>query len=438
MRFQWLLVVAAGVAAALAYPIPQNHIILLPLILAAMSASALIALPTPVQRWLGTPLRVLRRSPALYWFALLIYIGCTLGWWTARFQPTYGRALTAIEYSYLLLIVWGFCYIAFYDLNAAEGMRDRLGRSPFAGVLVTLTTILALFIGFETYMRLFYITTDGYGFTAMNYHWYQNFYQRQANSLDFRDYDPNPDAQTRIAVVGDSFAVGHGINNIDRTFPQLLEQRLGPGYDVNLVAQSGIDSNVMRSYVENYPYKPNVVIYSYYLNDIDYLMTDPEINPDSNFEFPSNKTMSWVVLNFFVPNYLYYNLLQFTSPERTGNHALDLVEAHTTPKLWEPHAEVLGEFVTWSRSKDIEMVVLLWPHIGAVDLSQPAIEQLTTFFEARGVPVVDMSSLLEGQSIARMTVNRFDAHPSVAANRLAADALYDVLTSTELLVGRDS
>ena len=80
----------------------------------------------------------------------------------------------------------------------------------------------------ETYLRIFYITTDGYGFTAMNYWWYKDYGWAHLNSLGYRDYEPTPDDPahplTRIGVIGDSFVMGHGINNIDDTFPQLLER----------------------------------------------------------------------------------------------------------------------------------------------------------------------------------------------------------------------
>jgi hypothetical protein len=53
------------------------------------------------------------------------------------------------------------------------------------------------------------------------------------------------------------------------------------------------------------------------------------------------------------------------------------------------------------------------------------------FFASQGVQVVDMTDVLRGRSIGEITVNRFDAHPSVAAHRLAADALYNAILNGE-------
>lgn len=386
------------------------------------------------RRRLAVPVRWLRRRPILYWLVLLLVLAGGLGAWVVGYQPTNGRPLEAVEYFLLLALAWLLVYLLFYDLHTAQlrEMGAKLGRSRLAGVMVMLTTVVTIFIGAETYMRLFYITTDGYGFTAMNYHWYKNFYWGHYNSLGYRDHEPQPAdaAVTRVAVLGDSFAMGHGINNLDDTFAQLLERKLGPGYDVNVVAQSGWDSDIELYELENYPLRPDVLILSYYLNDIDYLLQAPELNPDSRFTFPDNPALSWFILNFFVPNYLYYNLLQFTSPERTSNHLQDLVDAHLNETFWEQQAQRLYEFVDWSRRSDVQLIVLLWPHLTAVAESQPATQRVRAFFEDAGIAVVDMSEALAGSDSRQLVVNRFDAHPGIEAHRLAAEALYPLVAGS--------
>jgi hypothetical protein len=279
-------------------------------------------------------------------------------------------------------------------------------------------------------LRLFYITTDSYGFTAMNYHWYANFYWGKYNSLEFRDEEPLPDRPglTRIAILGDSFAMGHGINNLDDTFPQLLEHALGADYDVNVIAHSGWDTDVQLFQLSSYPYQPDKVVLSYYLNDIDYLLRDTEGDPDRNFATPTNPVLEWVVLNFFVPNYLYYNLLQFTSDSRSENFVADLAAAYTDDGLWSQQAQRLFEIVVWCRERNIELIVLLWPHIIELDASQIAIERVSGFFAEQNVEVIDMTPILRANPSPGLIVNRFDAHPGLDAQRLAAAALFQALS----------
>lgn len=429
--FWLILIIAATVAGAVALAESNETLWLAPLLAVAWVVTAVGLWIKPLQPALAAPLRTVRRFPSLFWFVILAYLTVTVSLWLVNFQPTNGRGITAAEYAVLLLIAWGFTLLVAYDMHpdTLRAMGGKLSKSPLSGVMVTLTTILLIFFAGEAYLRIFYITTDSYGFTAMNFHWYNNFYWGQGNSLGYRDHEPRPgDDLTRVAVVGDSFAMGHGINDLDRSFPQLLEQSLGADYDVNLIAQSGWDTNIELYQLEQYPYEPDVLVLSYYLNDIDYLLQDnPALNPDSNFDFPENPTLHWFILNYFVPNYIYYNLMQFTSPVRTSNHLQDLVDAHTDPDIWAQQAQLLGEIVTWADRNDVQLILLLWPHITAIDESRPATEQVRGFFSARGAAVVDMGDALAGRSPAQLIVNRFDAHPGIEAQQIAADRLHEAI-----------
>lgn len=425
------LALGATFAATQAQPRPEEGWVV-PLVIILWAVTAVALIPSPARRILRAPLRWLRDHPILYWLVILVTIFGGVVLWLVPYQPTNGRQLTPVEFVYISALLWLLVFLLGYDMHRAQAreMGSKLGRSKLTGVMVTLTTIAFLLIGAEAYLRVFYITTDGYGFTAMNYWWYRNYGWSNPNSLGYRDYEPTPDDPanplTRIAIVGDSFAMGHGINNIDDTFPQLLERKLGAGYDVNLIAESGLDTDVELSRVENYPLLPKVVVLSYYLNDIDYLMPT---SPDSNFNFPQDPTLYSIVLNFFLPNYIYYNLMQFTSATRASGFAYDLIGAHTDDNLWLPQAEKLQEFTDWMNARDIRLIVLLWPNLSQVEGSLPATERVRDFFEAQGVQVVDMTDVLRDKSVSEITVNRFDSHPSIEANRLAADALYTAIVN---------
>jgi hypothetical protein len=429
------LAIIAIVTAWLAQPMPREENALVALVALVCMVTLLDAADRrrfrPPLGWIA---RWLRGRPALYWLTLIVVIFGGLALWTVERQPTYGRWLVADEYCYLACLLWIVLYLLFYDSQRAQlrEMGVKLAKSPFTGILITITTLLILFTGLETYLRLFYITTDAYGFTAMNYHWYNNFYWGRYNSVGFRDYEPIPDRPglTRVAILGDSFAMGHGIDNIDDTFPQLLERALGADYDVNVIAHSGWDTDIQLFQLQSYPLKPDIVFLSYYLNDIDYLLTETDANPDRNFDTPDNPALSWFILNFFVPNFAYYNLMQFTSTTRSTSFVTDLTAAYTDDALWSQQAQRLFEIVVWCRDNDIDLRVLLWPHILELDASQPAINQLRGFFEVQRVPVIDMTPILRDNPSPGLIVNRFDTHPGLEAQRLAAAALYTSVMET--------
>lgn len=402
---------------------------------ATMAIGTLVCLfPIPSLRHVATaPLRGLRRRPIRLWLLALVVPGAVLGRWVAIYQPAHGRFLTRAELTYLCFVPWALLYLAAYARPARPPrvIAAALGRSQLTGALISLTTIALLFAAAETYLRVFGVATDAYSFTAMNRQWYLNFYWPTLNSLGFRDHEPKPDPDGRllkIAVLGDSFVVGHGIDDFDQTFPQLLERRLGERADVLVVAKPGWDTDVELAELQKYPVAPNVVILSYYLNDISYLTKATALDPDRNFRFPQQPLLGAFVRNFFVPNYVYFNLLQFTAPRRTRGFIQDLVDAHRADALWSQHARQLQAIVDWTRARGIRLLVMVWPHLLAIDDSRPATARVAQFFQAQGVPVVDLCDLLKSADGARLVVNRFDAHPGVVAQRRAADALYAALT----------
>ncbi len=442
MRGLWiLLLLGATFAATQAQPTATESCMLplvittppswmLPLVVIMWIVTVAALIPSPARRFVGVPLHGLRARPIYYWLALLIYIFVAIILWLVPYQPTNGRQLAPVEFVYIAGALWLFVFLIAYDIHEPEAraMGAKLGKNKLTGVMVTLTTIVIILISGEAYLRIFYITTDGYAFTDMNYWWYMNYGWAHLNSLCYRDYEPMPDAPglTRIAVLGDSFVMGHGINNIDDTFPQLLEKKLGAGYDVDVVAASGWDSDVELENLQNYKYRPNIVIWSYYLNDIDYLMQGDR-NPDLNFTFPENPILYNVIIDFFLPNYIYYNLLQFTSASRTSKFATALIDAHMDDSLWTPQKERLQQYVDWMRGQNMRLIVLLWPQLAEVKASIPATQRVRDFFESQGVQVVDMTDVLLDKSVGEITVNRFDAHPSIEAHRLAAEQLYAAL-----------
>ena len=91
--------------------------------------------------------------------------------WLVPYQPTNGRMITPAEYILLLALLWFLVWLLVYDADADQWrtMGAKLSKSRLSGVMVTLTTLLVIFFLAEFGLRLFYITTDGYGFTAMNY-----------------------------------------------------------------------------------------------------------------------------------------------------------------------------------------------------------------------------------------------------------------------------
>jgi hypothetical protein len=432
----WLLALIGATIFALFVP-TWDHPVLVPVLIALWIITLVGIIRPPalrsVYRALAAPFHALRRVPALYWVAVLVYITFFIGWWTVHFQPTNGRYLQPFEFAYLLLVLWGLIALFQFDgsREEARAMGVNLEKNPLTGVLITLTTLWVLVIAAEAYLRIFYITTDAYTYTAMNYHWYQNFYYPSFNSLGYRDHEPNPDAPRRIAVVGDSFTVGQGINDIDDTFPQLIEQGLNDGTDVNVVAQSGWDTDVQEYHLDLYPYQPDTVILAYYLNDIDYIIVDTDRDPNRNFTFPDPGFGSWFVLNFFVPNFIYYNLIQITSPQRNTSFMDDLVSVYDDAAIWDRQVMQLDSLVAWTQRNNVRLIVLLFPNPIAIEASAPVLLKVGDYFRQQDIEVIDLSEPLREFPPTSLIVNNFDTHPSILAHEVAAREILRLLSAQQ-------
>ncbi|MEO8377918.1 MAG: hypothetical protein ABI579_09635, partial [Candidatus Sumerlaeota bacterium] len=182
-----LLVLLATFAATQAQPTPEEGW-MIPLVIALWIVTLLGLIPSLLRRLVAGPIRWLREHPILYWLLLLVALFGGLALWIVPYQPTNGRLLTPVEFAYIAAVLWGFVYLIAYDAHEPElrTMGSKLGKSKLTGIMVTLTTLLLIFSAGEAYLRIFYITTDGYGFTAMNYWWYRNYGWNQNNSLGFR------------------------------------------------------------------------------------------------------------------------------------------------------------------------------------------------------------------------------------------------------------
>jgi hypothetical protein len=428
-RGLWILVTIGAVAAALAGRDLWDRALWMPLIAVTMTMLTTLALLSPRARMrLGGVLAGLRRRPILYWGLILFLICAALTAWVLRYQPSRGRWLEAPEVTLMLFALWLILFLIGYNLDEAalREMGGRIAQSPLSGVMVLLTTTAVLFWGAEGYLRLFYITTDGYALTAMSYLWHFNYMYGRENSLGYRDAEPLPDSpdRIRIAVIGDSFAIGHGIDDAGDMFAQRLQQQLDERYDVNLIAQQGWSLPEYTANLRDFPFQPDIVILSYYLNEIEPLAAAFGRIPYDNFTVPQDPLAHVLLRNFCAISAVYYLGFQFFNDSRTQNYATDLLDIFEDDAIWSQHADQINSFIAEVEARQARLIVLVWPSLVAVERSVPAVQKVSGYFAARGAQIVDFSTLVDGRESLDWVVNRFDFHPSIEANRIAGDGLY--------------
>ena len=167
---------------------------------------------------------------------------------------------------YLAILITGT--ILFWGLFKLFDPAGKPGSKvwPLASNLVlSLMAVFLTFMAVEFYFKVFFAQSDSFRYTLASRNWYEWYWQE--NSLGYRDVEWTPEklaGKTKVMVVGNSLAAGSGIANPEDRFSNQLSRLLGEDYAVLNVASPGWDTVDEVKAIINYPYRPDMLILSYY------------------------------------------------------------------------------------------------------------------------------------------------------------------------------
>ncbi len=150
---------------------------------------------------------------------------------------------------------------------------ERSWSSLIIGNFLVFVFLLAIvFVIAESYYRFIYDTTDSLGYTKVSRRWYQR--HNILNAAGFRDnveYFPKiVPGKRRITFLGDSFTMGHGVNNVDKRFANLIRVA-HPEWEINVIAIEGLETQGEIELLETgfrNGYQIDLVVLVYCLNDV--------------------------------------------------------------------------------------------------------------------------------------------------------------------------
>lgn len=144
-------------------------------------------------------------------------------------------------------------------------------RNVALGTCVSLLSLWMLLLIFELGFKLFVIQSDGFGHTLAAQRWFEKYWG-PTNSFGFRDreFSETDLASTeKLFVVGDSFVAGLGINDPEERFSNHLRRWLAPDWSVCNLGRMGWNTRQELDAIRSFPIKPDLVVWSYYINDIE-------------------------------------------------------------------------------------------------------------------------------------------------------------------------
>jgi hypothetical protein len=330
---------------------------------------------------------------------------------------------------YILILTIGIALflVPFFLVRRKDKQPTKI-QSLFENISLSLLVIFLTLMALEFYFKVFFAQSDGFRYTLASKNWYERYWQE--NSLGYRDVEWTPEqlsGKIKVMVVGDSFAAGSGIANPEDRFADQLGRLLGDDYAILNVASPGWDTIDEVQAILEYPYRPDILIISYYINDIEGIAYEsgaqrPQIRRDPP---------AWLlplVQNSHALNFIYWRLVRLGPQEWAGVYWNDwLKKISTDPEIRWRHRQELLTIIEGAASEQIPLLVVVFPNLTAIQESQRISQPVIDLFQEHNIPVLDVGVFLAGRDSAEITVNAVDAHPNETVHLEVAEHLYQMI-----------
>jgi hypothetical protein len=325
-----------------------------------------------------------------------------------------------------------WCAMALTAAILIGWLAGRLGETG-RNLLLSATALVLVALAGEGALRLrAAVAPQTQGFpTYTSQQWRRRFVA--LNTEGFRDTEhPKsvPEGERRLLVVGDSFAFGSGVEDIDdrlgEQLARMLTQRLREPWHSVSAALGDSDTLDEIGFLEQMnPYERDAVLLLYVFNDVDYLA--PVAARTVLTEHQSGivgrlHPMRLLFLNSYLFQEVFvrgrmatYQMSDELSPSEKG---------YANEALVDRHFDDLERFVELASSEGVPVWIAPFD-VKASDGGRFAAryEHFRERALARGLPVLNLGRTFDGYDRALLRVNRLDGHPNALANRLAAEDL---------------
>ncbi|MCH2370785.1 MAG: SGNH/GDSL hydrolase family protein [Pirellulales bacterium] len=334
-----------------------------------------------------------------------------------------------------ILVIYPILVWALYRRVWVSGGRIR---GLFLKLSLSLASLLYLFGGFEYYFYNHVAVSDGFGQTKMHDNWRARYGSLPNISLGLRDEEHIFSGRPALYVVGDSFTAGHGINNFQDRYANVLETLLQYQWDLILLAKGGWSTGkqieVYSEISNQRDEQGGVLIWQYYLNDIEESGAALGITRPTIY-LAAPRYLNSIVDHYHFANFLYWGVLRTAYAQEIGQQYLAyLQECYSNEMVWQHHRQQLQQVIELQHRGELniveetssarKLIVIVYPNLKDIAATRSMSDKVADFFERQGVPVVNMADVLSGFSPKEITVNALDGHANEMVNRLLAEHLY--------------
>ena len=310
-------------------------------------------------------------------------------------------------------------------------------RNVLIKISLGLFSLVWTLIVLESFFRTFVVYPDGFSYTLASRKWLAEYW-RPINSFGFRDIEHDLGSlgsKKVLFVVGDSFVAGQGIENPRDRFSDVLAAQLGDDWEVFNIAKSGWDTKDEFNAIRDFPIIPDMVVLSYFVNDIDRTASRVWRQDQTPFIEQPHWPIRSLVKHSHLFNFFYWRAYRFQNARQMATVYLAYLErAYNDAEVWSVHAQELHRLVDWTENNELDIVAVVFPVLVDLEWSRPFTKKVVHLLQDRGVPVVDLPEKLSGRNPRELVVNQFDAHPSVSLHKEVATLLWAKLGGLNKLI----
>ena len=238
---------------------------------------------------------------------------------------------------------------------------------------------------------------------------------------------------TRIAYLGDSFALGIGVKDRD-TSAVILEKSLNQGksgfevLNFGLIsANTPMEEGVLTTYAQKFD--PDIVTILYHLNDVDREADDHFIGRRS-----WGQEYGWPIREHsYFANALVGAVEKWVLHYKFIQHYRQGYEPDSQP--WQAVRDSLLRMQALSRERHFHLLIAIHPILYHLDGGYPFTglhEKVVAFCKQSGIDVLDLFSAFQGQKAEKLWVHPTDQHPNEIGHRIAGEAIAAYLKKSVL------
>ena len=226
--------------------------------------------------------------------------------------------------------------------------------------------------------------------------------------------------------MGTPIAAGVGIDNYEDRFSNKLDQLLGDDVVVFNVASSGWNTRQQINAIVNYPYRPDVLVLAYFINDIEGSAYHQGLERPQVVRKPG-PILTSLIENSYALNFLYWRLVRLGQQEGQAVYLAWVSEIFNNPDIWWVHQQELRTIYEGTQAEGIPLIVVIFPNITTIAESGHIVEPVAEFFRSREITTLEVSSLIKDTDPKELMASPVDSHPNEIVHLTVAEQLYQII-----------